>query len=192
MNATVRTVSTAIAGRVSAAASVETQELMALGTARGWDFRVLGQAPLPEEPVRLGDWLLVPAHQDSSPIPPRALARLRAIFEVGLRPKGFVLVHEAPKLLPAPAQAPPESWRVPLLPPHVTSVLKRAGTVAGAAVLGVAALTGALVLALVAVLVVAVALVPLALVAGAVMVDPILVAVTEDGYWIEIDRWESP
>jgi hypothetical protein len=28
------------------------------------------------------------------------------------------------------------------------------------------------------------------LLAGMVMLDPILVAVTEDGYWIEIDRWQ--
>jgi hypothetical protein len=26
---------------------------------------------------------------------------------------------------------------------------------------------------------------------GLVMVDPILIAVTEDGYWIEIDRWNQ-
>jgi hypothetical protein len=34
-------------------------------------------------------------------------------------------------------------------------------------------------------------LAPALLVVGAVVVDPILVAVTEDGYWVEIDRWWS-
>jgi hypothetical protein len=31
--------------------------------------------------------------------------------------------------------------------------------------------------------------VPAIFMAGAALIDPILIAVTEDDYWIEIDRW---
>ena len=31
--------------------------------------------------------------------------------------------------------------------------------------------------------------IPLTLMLGAALLDPILVAVTDDGYWVEIDRW---
>ena len=42
--------------------------------------------------------------------------------------------------------------------------------------------------------VVAVLAMPLFLIGGIgalVLVDPVLIAVTEDGYWVEIDRWYS-
>ena len=33
------------------------------------------------------------------------------------------------------------------------------------------------------------ALIPTAFLTGAALIDPILIAVTEDDYWVEIDRW---
>ena len=54
----------------------ETQQLLILGRVNGWEFPVLGQAPLPREHFRLGDWMVVPAHQDNSVIPQRALERV--------------------------------------------------------------------------------------------------------------------
>ena len=41
----------------------------------------------------------LPAQLDSTHIPARALERVQAIYAVGLRPQGFVVVHEAPPLL---------------------------------------------------------------------------------------------
>jgi hypothetical protein len=79
--------------------SGETRQFIALGRQYHWGFRILGQAPIPEEPVWLGDWLLVPAQINSSTIPERTLERIDTIFASGIRPQGFVMVHEAPKVL---------------------------------------------------------------------------------------------
>lgn len=155
----------------------ESQDFLALGRQQNWDFNILGQAPLPRQPIHLQDWLIVPAHQDSSHIPARALERIQAIFAIGLRPKGFVIVHEAPKLLPAPKVIEPEPMDVPTNSlddkPWITGFL---GATANAA-----SITAAI----------ASMIVPATLAVGAVLLDPILVAVTEDDTWIEIDRWWS-
>jgi len=159
------------------ALTLESRGLLTLGRQRNWDFNILGQAPLPRQPIHLQDWLIVPAHQDSSHIPARALERIQAIFEVGLRPKGFVIVHEAPKLLPAPEVIEAEPVAVPTnspsIKPWITGLL---GATAIAASIAAAAAS---------------MIVPATLAVGAVLVDPILVAVTEDDTWIEIDRWWS-
>jgi hypothetical protein len=162
---------------VTPVAEQESQQIMAVGERKGWDFWVLGQAPLPSQPVRAGDWLIVPVEQDSSQIPVRALERVQAIYAAGVRPKGFVVVHEAPLQLTAPSRDDFETFQMPYLSPELKSALTIA--VGGLAV-GLAALAA-----------VAVVAVPLTLIAGLALVDPILVAVTEDGYWVEIDRWWS-
>ncbi len=169
--------------------SFETGQLLALGRQEHWDFRVLGQAPMPERPVRLGEWLLAPAEIDSSSIPARALSRVQTIFAAGLRPKGFVLVHEAPKLLPAPAGAGQSRPASNTLASWQVSLRHWADSPAGSLALGVAAVSGLAVFALAALSAAAVLLVPIFLLAAGSGLDPILVAVTEDGYWIEIDRW---
>jgi len=155
----------------------EVKGLLTLGRQRNWDFNILGQAPLPRQPIHLQDWLIVPAHQDSSQIPARALGRIQAIFAMGLRPKGFVIVHETPKLLPAPELIEPEPVAVPSntpgLKPWITGLL------------------GAMAVAIPVAAAVATMIVPATLAVGAVLVDPILVAVTEDNTWVEIDRWWS-
>src|SRR5258706_700261 len=81
--------------------SFETGQLLALGRQEHWDFRVLGQAPMPERPVRLGEWLLAPPENDSSSIPPRAPNPVQTIFSPGPRPEGFVPVDATPKHLSA-------------------------------------------------------------------------------------------
>jgi len=156
----------------------EPQSLLTLGRQRNWDFNILGQAPLPRQPIHLQDWLIVPAHQDSSLIPARALERIQVIFATGLRPKGFVIVHEAPKLLPAPETVEPEPVAVPTNPPRIKPWIT--------GILGATAIVTSVAAA------VASMIVPATLAVGAALVlDPILVAVTEDDTWIEIDRWWS-
>jgi len=171
-------------------ASQETTQLISLADEHRWPFQVLGKAPMPDVPVRLGDWLLVPAQVDSSPIPQRAWERIQAIFGAGIRPQGFVLVHEAPMMLTAPDGLPSSERDVAIResqwPGH--SGLTELGAVLGA---GVAAASGLAALAVGALALIA-AVLPITLMAGALMLDPILVAVTEDGYWVEIDRWDTP
>jgi hypothetical protein len=126
-----------------------------------------------EEPVRLGNWLLMPAQQDSTVIPPRAMSRIRAIFDAGLRPRGFVVVHEAPMFLKAPAapQAEPKTL------PRTISSPEGTGDFAAALGKGLSALASVIF--------------PMMMLAAVAVVDPILVAVTEDGHWVEIDRWDT-
>ncbi len=61
---------------------------------------------------------------------------------------------------------------------------------AGVLTLAVAAVAGLVMVAAAVVALASVLLLPAILMIGALGVDPILVAVTEDGYWIEIDRWQ--
>ena len=159
----------------------ESRQLLSLGQKRGWDFTILGRAPLPREHVRLGDWLIVPAHQDNSLIPQRAFDRVQSIFAVGIRPKGFVIVHEAPQLLSGPQQIKER----PSLFPNLTPALKVVGGVLGTLAVVTLGIGG---LAVVFVAGAALAL-PAVIVAGAIVLDPILIAVTDDDTWIEIDRW---
>ena len=145
--------------------SSQVQGFLALGHFMGWQMQVIGQAPMLEEPLRLQDWLLVPAHQDTTPLPARTIRRIRILYSQGLRPQGFVVVHEAPMQLGAPAPAVKETR-----PMEWEQVGNIAATIAKG--LGMLMLGGLLL--------------PLGLL---VVLDPILIAVTQDDYWIEIDRW---
>jgi len=157
-------------------------QLIALGERNGWPFHYLGQAPIPINPIRAGNWLLMPAQQDNSRIPTRTYQRIQAIYAQGLRPKGFVVVHEAPMQLPPPKIQ------------EISQINSRSKTnsnlkVIGVATLGIGVLAGTAI-ALVSVLVIGgILLFPIAMAAGVILIDPILVAVTEDDHWIEIDRW---
>ena len=157
---------------------LHTRQLLALGREEGWHFRILGQAPVLTEPVRIQDWLLVPALEDSTPLPDSTMERLYAIYACGIHPQGFVLVHEAPLRLTSPVQ---EETK-----PTKTVDLKKIG---GAA-LGLAALTGSLIAGAAIAVVGGLLILPVGLIAAAVIVDPILVAVMPDNTWVEIDRWD--
>jgi hypothetical protein len=184
-----KTVTRQQAVRPAALGSLEVRGLMDLSDQHGWDFAVLGQAPLPTEPVRLGDWLLIPAQEDTSSIPERTLARIQAIFAAGLRPKGFVVVHEAPKLLADPSVVEGEAVEISPVPPRVQLALQKAEEMATSAAKCLAVVAGAATVALGAMAAAAALLLPMLLLAAAAGLDPILVAVTEDDVWVEIDRW---
>jgi len=146
---------------------IQTQRFLSLGERLGWDTQILGEAPMLTQSVRVNNWLLVPAHMDSSRIPSRTLRRIQTIFSEGLRPQGFVVVHEAPMQLTAP---------IPVLPERKPLEWQQVGNVAAIIAKGLGLLVlGSLLL-------------PLGLL---VVLDPILVAVTQDNYWIEIDRWQA-
>lgn len=168
--------------------SVETRRLLSLGDKAQWHFRVLGQAPMPQAPVRLKNWLVVPAMQDSSIIPARSLERIQGIYAAGIRPQGFVLVHEAPMALPAPQEAITKTQpeHLDLSKPQVTATPGSTNTdflkLGGAVLAGVGTVLSSIFRVLGSVLLPALAI-------GLLALDPILIAVTEEGYWIEIDRW---
>lgn len=138
--------------------SPDGRQVVAFGRGRGWHFNVLGKAPLPEKPLRLGKWLVLPAEQDNSVIPDHAWERIQAIYQAGYQPAGWVVVHEAPKLLPAPQE----------------EARKKDGRLLGwgLALGGLVALGSFFLPAL-----------------SVAMLDPILILVTPELEWIEVDRW---
>lgn len=165
-----RLISTSNVGTVDELASLQTQQMLNLGRHNGWGFTVLGKADLPDRPIHLEKWLIVPAYEDKTPVPKRTLERIQTIYTAGLRPQGFVVVHEAPRLLSVPAnQAPNPTDQTgdPLGSSSLYSLAAGLGTVLG----------------IMAKLVFAVTLV------GLVALDPIVIAVMDDGSWVEIDRW---
>ena len=136
-------------------------QLLNFGRKQGWKFNYLGKASLPDRPVHLEEWLIVPAHLDSSLVPDRAWERIQTIYASGYQPAGWLVIHEAPKLLAAPKSIQPKRkklWKYM------------------AALGGVAAVGG-----------LAAYIIPILGVAA--VVDPILVLVTPEMDWIEIDRW---
>ena len=168
---------------ISPADSPRVHELMTFGQHQLWDFAVLGQAPMPSEAFRLNDWLIVPAHQDKGEIPDHTLQRVQAIYAAGIRPQGFVVVHEAPMLLSAPATNQSQLRTAWTLNPQTTE------KVIDGLSFGVSALAKLMVGTVTLAVAAGSLLLPGLLLAGAVLIDPILIAVTEDNYWIEIDRW---
>ena len=156
----------------------QTQQLLTLGEENHWPTQILGRAPMLKEPLRVREWILMPALMDSTPLPDHAMERIHTVYEVGIRPQGFVIVHEAPLEIGVPQ---------PEVKQKVDSdLLKKIG---GAA-LGAGLLSGSIVaLAGIAILG-GILLAPIGLLGAAVILDPILVVVTTDNYWIEIDRWD--
>lgn len=151
-----------------------TFKLVQLGQRRGWDVAVLGRAPMLAQPVRLKEWLLVPAHDDTSQLPTRAYKRIQTLFVEGIRPQGFVVVHEAPRQLPSGLP----THRPPLYMPAQSDLLPALsafGKVAGSVLVATAALTGIALMS--------------SMFVGLALLDPILVAVTTENCWVEIDRW---
>jgi hypothetical protein len=98
-------------------------------------------------------------------------------------------VHEAPLLLAAP-QSDVERTN-PALPAWVGPALRVIGMVLGVLAALVVIVIGLSFIAAILASLAGVLLVVAVFGAMAAALDPVLIAVTEDGYWIEIDRWES-
>lgn len=136
--------------------ATQAELLMDVGDRNNWNFSNLGKAPIPEQSVRAGEWLIISAMEDNSSIPTRTMQRIQTIYQEGIRPLSWVVVHEAPLLLSAPTT---EKQKKPRLLPYL-------------------ALLGGLG-----------ALLATTIITSAAVVDPILIAITPEFDWIEIDRW---
>ncbi len=162
----------------------QAKDLVSFGQSRGWQFPVLGIAPMPERPVSTNSWLISPAHLDSTALPTRSQQRVKAIYEAGMNPKGWIVVHEAPKQLLATNQTNQNS-NMKVISARTQQAIKKALKITGTVMGATALASGAVVLLAGAMLVI----LPALLISTAVLIDPILIAVTEDNVWIEIDRW---
>jgi len=157
---------------------VQTLQLLALAEEQRWPMQVLGKAPMLKQPMRVRDWLLVPSTMDSTSIPVETLQRIQTLYRSGVRPQGFVMVHEAPKQLKAPTlQEKPKTDK------HQWAKI-------GGAALGLGAISGSLVVAIGIIIIGGLLILPIGLFAAIVLVDPILVAVMPDDTWVEIDPWD--
>ena len=148
-------------------------QIRTIGEKYGLDFPFIGIAPIPTEPVYVPGCWIIPAVQDQSKIPARTFERIRLLFGEGLRPRAFVIVHEAPLTLRSPQITIPKVPEIPVSPQRNVSVNQRAS---GSLLAGF--LSGASLLSL-----------PLLLLASVALIDPILIAITDEHEWIEIDRW---
>lgn len=159
------------------------KDLMHLAASQRWPFRLMGVAPVPATAVYYNGLWLVPQTQDHTALPPFALERMRAIERTGIKPKAYVVVHEAPKQLAPPANvriiSPQEYW-TDQAARYSLAAAKVSGTMIAAAVTVLAPI----VLTTLGIMVLG----SLSLLAG---VDPILVAVTDQDVWIEIARWRN-
>jgi len=158
--------------------SPQAKQLLTLGEENHWPTQILGRAPMLEEPLRVREWVLMPALLDSTPLPDHAMERIHAVYEVGIRPQGFVIVHEAPLEIEAPQPVVEQKTNSDLLK-KIGGAALGAGLLSGSivALAGIAILGGILIA-------------PIGMLGAAVVLDPILVVVTTDNYWIEIDRWD--
>lgn len=157
---------------------LDTQKLLIVSQENHWSMQVLGKAPMICQPIRVKKWLLVPATMDSTALPDKTMQRLHIIYEDGIRPQGFVMVHEAPMQLKGPAD------------PQKPKLDKEALKKIGGAALGLGVLSGSLVVAAGIAVFGSLLILPAGLLATVALIDPILVAVMPDSTWVEIDRWE--
>jgi hypothetical protein len=150
-------------------------------------------AEVPDKPTRVGDWMVYRPTKEE--LPTRAKQRVMEMLEAGIRPVDLVLYHEIKepgfieaRLSPAVKAtgsrlATWASQDVPVMTEKAWEVTKKHGpTLLGMVVAGIAVVATLLLVGL--------AYTALAVV-SAIVSDPVLVIVTEDGYWIEIDRWYS-
>lgn len=162
---------------------LETQKLLIVSQENHWSMQVLGKAPMICQPIRVKKWLLVPATMDSTALPDKTMQRLHTIYEEGIRPQGFVIVHEAPMQLKGPADPQKPTPQKPKLDKEALKKI-------GGAALGLGALSGSLVVAAGIAVLGSLLILPAGLLATVALIDPILVAVMPDSTWVEIDRWE--
>jgi hypothetical protein len=162
---------------------------LVLERSRDLDFPLLpiGRSRAPVLPQLVGEWWMEPLTTETY-LPPRAEARLQQVRQVGIAPKAIVVFHELTgQTQPSPlTRTGQRLGRFASV--DVPAAAMRAGHLAqqhGPGVLRAAAVSAGVVLT-------GIGLIALATVTAAVSVtDPCLVIVTEDGYWLEIDRWYS-
>lgn len=162
--------------------------------------RVLGRSDAPVLPQRVGNWWLEPLNRNTE-LPPRAKQRLQTLLASGIVPRAVVVFHEIPGSNDHPSWRDKAASRIhqyvhqdlPVLADRFGDRVQRNSPriargalglglkvlpIAGVAMIGLIALLGHLATTTVAVVATA-------------AIDPCLVVVTQDGYWVEIDRWYS-
>ncbi|MBL8049618.1 MAG: hypothetical protein JNM46_00210 [Anaerolineales bacterium] len=139
--------------------SYEARRAIQVGYKNHWRFRVVGQGEVPVQPFYKDEWVFEPVN-----VPQVAQDRIETLKRFGFSFKGFVIAHEAPRLLPAPAPKKQDfknNQTVGILP-------------------DVEALLGNLLKGL---------LFFLTFIFQVALLDPALIVVLEDGTWLEVMTW---
>lgn len=138
--------------------SYEARKAVQVGYDNHWRFRVVGQGDVPEKSYYKDEWIFDPVEA-----PVVAQDRLSALRRSGVQIKGFVIAHEAPRLLSAPA--PKTDFKVASTPDILPDVGTAIGKIA----------TGLLWVFL--------------FIFQVALLDPALIVVLEDGTWLEVMTW---
>jgi hypothetical protein len=130
-----------------------------VGYENHWRFRVVGQGEVPKDSFYRDEWVFEPVEA-----PQMAQDRLALLKRSGIRFKGFVIAHEAPRLLTAPASKKHDSKnnQTKTIVPETSQFFEK---------LGEALLFFILIIF------------------QAALLDPALIVVLEDGTWLEVMTW---
>jgi len=150
-------------------------------------LKPIGRSSAPIVPQLVGDWWLQPLTPQTY-LPPRAQDRLDQVLEAGIKPKAIVVFHELPRQ-PKPSTLTKFGHQLGRFASvEIPAAALRAGNLArehGPGMLRAASIGAGVVLTGVAYLALA------TITAALTITDPCLVIVTQDGYWLEVDRWYS-
>ncbi|MDO8673973.1 MAG: hypothetical protein Q7O66_21390 [Dehalococcoidia bacterium] len=170
---------------------------------------VLGQSQAPIFPMQVGPWWMEPLTRETK-LPARAEKRLQALLATGVKAKAVVLFHEIPtatKRRPSRLERnlrQAVSTSVRSLQQELPVKVEQAGRAANQLFYRTATATqknapvvarsllkmGVVALPIIAAVVLGTLSIT-ATIAAAALHDPCLVLVTQDGYWIEVDRWDD-
>jgi hypothetical protein len=139
--------------------SQEAYRAVRIGYENHWRFRVVGHGDVPQESFYRDEWVFEPVDA-----PQMAQDRLDALQRSGIRFKGFVIAHEAPRLLaaPAPKKHDFKNNQTGAILPDNSELF--AGMVQGVLFL-------------------------ISLIFQAALLDPALIVILEDGTWLEVMTW---
>jgi len=137
--------------------SYEARKAVQVGYDNHWRFRVVGQGDVPERSYYKKEWVY-----EAVEAPQKGLDRIETLRRSGISIKGFVVAHEAPKLLTAPAPKKDFKNTTPVILPDI-------GKVVSSLAMGL--------------------LWFMALIFQVALLDPALIVVLEDGTWLEVMTW---
>ena len=143
--------------------SPEAKRAIDLAYKEHWRFRVVGQGEVPTTPSYKDQWWFIPTSD-----PEHGKDRIEALRRAGVRFKGIVVAHEAPKMLVSPKEPDFKINPSPSIPASNTS----ASDLAGGLVMGLALL--------------------ISVVFQALLLDPALIVILEDDTWLEVLTWYEP
>jgi hypothetical protein len=139
--------------------SYDARKAVQVGYDNHWRFRVVGQGEVPAESFYRDEWVFEPIKA-----PQVAQDRIEKLKQSGIRFKGFVIAHEAPRLLSAPAPKKNDFKNN-----QTSGILPDAEALFGNLLKGF--------------------LFFLTFVFQVALLDPALIVVLEDGTWLEVMTW---